>query len=600
MIHKLKTLSIFLILFICQEYVYSAQNQDRIQVEVFPGIGSNLIVWELSEPPEIDSLNLFRTNSLRDPFVFIKNISAVPNRYLDTDVSPKNRYFYKLVYQFTNDHQWSSDLDTPPFGRPLKMNEYVKIFIDYFKHDNIKRFEDWTTALIEMHISNSGIFPSGFNLKRLSILLTSSSQSKFPWIDHFPVSDVFKMETILKDGLWKQIPTQFNQDMNLSKPYFRNEFIMTPQEWERKVNQDVNQIEDRINFLLSSCEDELEFLKKQKPVRGSWLRFEENQHWIDLTALNPEHFSEKKITLSSNGNSKTVSFPENAVPGSIISVIIPEEWFECSLSLDGISIQKFVMDHSQSEKIAISLRNEFILNSGLENTCIIPEVNQSVWINELMFDPEFQTLSIELLHEPDVIAPVTISVNSTETWIYSPVYSNEPTIVDSQFIIHDFEADIIWVHLNTNPESSIPNALMESFPLTRGSKTVWARNPKDMVWEQTSISTMGLKNQLQKRDDGSRMIPELFALYQNYPNPFNLETSIKFDLLKESVVSLYVLNAAGLIESVYLDNEELTPGTYSYAWQGNHHSSGVYFVTLQAILDPYEPVVMSRKMIYLK
>ena len=162
---------------------------------------------------EIESLFLFRTNTLRDPFVFIKKIPAVPNRYLDTDVSPKNRYFYKLVYQGTDGHQWSSNLDTPPFGKPLKMNKYVKIIIDYFNHDNIKSFEDWTAALIEKQISNSGIFPLGFNVKRLSLLLTSDSQSKFPWIDHFPVSDVFKMETKLENGFWKHITTQFNQDM---------------------------------------------------------------------------------------------------------------------------------------------------------------------------------------------------------------------------------------------------------------------------------------------------------------------------------------------------------------------------------------------------
>ena len=52
--------------------------------------------------------------------------------------------------------------------------------------------------------------------------------------------------------------------------------------------------------------------------------------------------------------------------------------------------------------------------------------------------------------------------------------------------------------------------------------------------------------------------------------------------------------------AIYLENEDLTPGYYSFIWQGNSHSSGVYFVTLQAILEPYEPVVMSRKMIYLK
>ena len=86
--------------------------------------------------------------------------------------------------------------------------------------------------------------------------------------------------------------------------------------------------------------------------------------------------------------------------------------------------------------------------------------------------------------------------------------------------------------------------------MTTLSKTIWARNPDNLIWEQTSVSTIGLKNHTQKKDNGSRMIPELFALYQNYPNPFNLETSIKFDLLKKSVISLYVLNQSNYNNNV--------------------------------------------------
>ena len=600
MVQKIKILSFLLILCHWPEYVQSAQNKDEIQVEVFPGIESNLIMWNFTIMVEIESLFLFRTNSLRDPFVFIKKIPAVPNRYLDTDVSPKNRYFYKLVYQGTDGHRWSSELDTPPFGRPLKMNNNQKMILNQFKHENIKNCEELITALIGMQISNSGIFPLRFNAKRLSLLLTSDSQSKFPWLENLSVDDIFKMEPILENKFWKNISEQVTHKLEMLNPYFKNIFFMTHQEWDQKVEKGMYLIEDRINVLFSSFKDELALLKEQHPVRVSWIRFEENRNWVDLSLLNPEHLSEKDITLSSNGNSKTVAFPDDAIPGSILSVTIPENWYECSMAIDGIPVQKLMIDHSQSEIIAISLRNEFIINSSLENTFIIPEVDEPIRLNELMFDPQSQSLSIELFHETKVIDPVRITVNSTEIWTYTPAFSFEPTIVDSQFYIPIKENGIIWIHLDTGLESSIFQQKKESFPITTLSKTIWARNPDNLIWEQTSVSTIGLKNHTQKKDNGSKIIPELFALYQNYPNPFNLETSIKFDLLKQSIVSLYVLNAAGHVESIYLDNENLIPGQYSYVWQGNSHSSGVYFVTLLAILEPYAPVVMSRKMIYLK
>ena len=349
MIQSIKTLNILLILFICQEHAQSFQNQNKIHGAVSPGIESNLILWSFSDPPEIDSLILLRTQSLRDSFHFLIKSPVTPNRYLDTDVSPKNRYFYKLVYHENDGHSWSSELDTPPFGRPLKMNNNQKMILNQFKHENIKNCEELITALIGMQISNSGIFPLRFNAKRLSLLLTSDSQSKFPWLKNLSVDDIFKMEPILENKFWKNISEQVTHELEMLNPYFKNIFFMTPQEWDQKVEKGMYLIEDRINVLFSSFKDELALLKEQHPVRVSWIRFEENRNWVDLSLLNPEHLSEKDITLSSNGNSKTVAFPDDAIPGSILSVTIPENWYECSMAIDGIPVKEFMIDNSQSD-----------------------------------------------------------------------------------------------------------------------------------------------------------------------------------------------------------------------------------------------------------
>lgn len=474
------------------------------------------------------------------------------------------------------------------------------MFVNESTQKNINNIEALITILIEKQISESKIFPAGFNIKTLSLLLSSNFRGKYPWFDHFPVHDIFMMETKLENELWKNISEQVKQKIEKLRPYYRNKFLLLPQEWIKRVEKGIYPIEEQINYLFLSFEYELGLLNKQEPVRVSWIRSEENHNWVDLLLLNPDQLFGKDIALISDENLITILYPEEAIPGSIVSVSIPDNWYECSLAIDGIHIQNFAIDHSQSEKIGISLQNGFILNSDLDNTFIIPETRKPVRLNELIYEPESQSLSIELLYESEVIDPLIVSVNTTDLWHYSPVYSNKQTIIDSQFNIPDYETNIIWLHLYINQESSNINTITESFPIITDSKTIWSRNPKDLAWEQASVSTMGLKNKLQKKDNGIGVIPELFALYQNYPNPFNLGTSIKFDLLKKSIVSLYVLNAAGLIESIYLENEELTPGPYSYIWKGNHHSSGVYFVTLQAILEPYEPVVMSRKMIYLK
>jgi hypothetical protein len=282
-----------------------------------------------------------------------------------------------------------------------------------------------------------------------------------------------------------------------------------------------------------------------------------------------------------------------------MSVSIPETWDECSLLINDLHLQNIIIDFTESEKIAVTLKNEYVLNSIYNHSFLIPERTHSIRMNELIFNSETQSLSIELFQEPMVVDPIFIFVNSQLVWEYSPMNSLETVIVDSQITLSSSDSELFWVKVSAKPEET-PHHILESMPLFSQVTKNWSRNPDNLIWEETSIATMGYKNQIQNRNDKTKFIPELFALYQNYPNPFNFETSIKFDLLKQSHVSLYVLNAAGHIEKTYFENEEMTPGQYSFLWQGNSHSSGVYFVTIQAVLEPYVPVVMSRKMIYLK
>ena len=163
------------------------------------------------------------------------------------------------------------------------MNNNQKMILNQFKHENIKNCEELITALIGMQISNSGIFPVRFNAKRLSLLLTSDSQSKFPWLENLSVDDIFKMEPILENKFWKNISEQVTHKLEMLNPYFKNIFFMTHQEWDRKVEKGMYLIEDRINVLFSSFKDELALLKEQHPVRVSWIRFEDNRNWVDLS-----------------------------------------------------------------------------------------------------------------------------------------------------------------------------------------------------------------------------------------------------------------------------------------------------------------------------
>ena len=81
-------------------------------------------------------------------------------------------------------------------------------------------------------------------------------------------------------------------------------------------------------------------------------------------------------------------------------------------------------------------------------------------------------------------------------------------------------------------------------------------------------------------------MPERFTLFQNYPNPFNPETIIKFQLPKQTHVTLKIYNKLGQ-EVITLIDENKKAGYYQVKWngrnsQGNVVSGGLYFYQLKA------------------
>ena len=85
-----------------------------------------------------------------------------------------------------------------------------------------------------------------------------------------------------------------------------------------------------------------------------------------------------------------------------------------------------------------------------------------------------------------------------------------------------------------------------------------------------------------------------FDLYQNYPNPLNPSTTIKYQILQPSYVTLKVFDILGR-EVTTLINEIQNAGEHSIHFDGTHLSSGIYLYQLRAGI--YRAV---KKMVLLK
>jgi len=76
-------------------------------------------------------------------------------------------------------------------------------------------------------------------------------------------------------------------------------------------------------------------------------------------------------------------------------------------------------------------------------------------------------------------------------------------------------------------------------------------------------------------------IPLVFGLKPAYPNPFNPSVTIPYGLAENGQMSLKVYNLRGELVKVLLSTYALK-GAYSYNWQPQNLSAGIYLIRMQS------------------
>lgn len=102
--------------------------------------------------------------------------------------------------------------------------------------------------------------------------------------------------------------------------------------------------------------------------------------------------------------------------------------------------------------------------------------------------------------------------------------------------------------------------------------------------EEKILDTWGLKLLVDKAEGtfiGSPEANDNFILKPNYPNPFTDQTSIDFVLTETSLVRLSIFDAGGRLVKE-LANREYSAGEHRVEWRPEKHSSGSYFIRLEA------------------
>ena len=345
-------------------------------------------------------------------------------------------------------------------------------------------------------------------------------------------------------------------------------------------------------------------------------------HWIEFLAMGGQNFQANEYSISASGEEFYELPDEIWKPG--LTYVIPFSELN-----DNLRIKEIIVVENQDKVV-----DDFIIPSQLQEGSISRDLRGDIWLHEepspnrLTHDTSFpilineyavmqETDRSELLMEPVVRSRLTfeiLSIESDKIDLSSRLRIDfgsedvEPIELTSWNIFDEFSTFTVDCPDLENPlfvtlqlyDSEEGWIDLQHLILKPSELVHKSRIPDGAVWIDDAPFSFGESNSRQSVGSQSLGLPEVFALYQNFPNPFNYSTTIKFDLLESAVVTLVVIDAAGREVAEFLLDTPLNQGQYNYTLSVEGMSSGIYFVTLKAVVEDNLPIVDSRKMIFLK
>jgi hypothetical protein len=300
-----------------------------------------------------------------------------------------------------------------------------------------------------------------------------------------------------------------------------------------------------------------------------------------------------------DGQNEFILDQQTYADAEIIDVELDDSMEKIELVVNG-ALQQILPFPQEENGYGLTFDNQFFM---LADSMTVPPLIVSIpvaqfCLNEVVNRPENQQIAIEVHGNVTETHVLGLFIDDYLVWEFTPTISFEPLFIDSAFTWNTNQL-FMWLDLKEMDEFG-KWQLIDARAIFTERQITEGRIPDHQRWKTYSFSTLGAPNDLTRTGSTKLMIPEIFALYQNYPNPFNAQTTISFDLLQSAVLSLYINDAAGRIIHLFFEESQMDKGLYSYSWNGESYSSGVYFMTIQAQVDDYFPVVYSRKIIYLK
>jgi len=571
-----------------------------IDLEAHSGNESILVVWEVPEKIEVQSVRLYRTQNSFSNAILVFETNTATDRYLDKEVAGTRPYFYSIEIESTVGELFSSVADAPPFAKPVfdyglrpTLSQSEKIIANY-DYKTIDQFHGQILGNVLIKLLTTMDSNQVDIIRAMIFPIDAGPRS---WISYAGFNGVREFEGVFSDESFSALRIELEDAMVRVGFSVKNQFLLTLAEWTNQAIKFTDRIIHRLSTVQDLLYQETDILNSSHPVLplGSWVNTD-GISFIRLGIIDAELV--QTIVLRDDQN-EFILDQQTYADAENIDVELDDSMEKIELVINGVLQQ--IMPYPQEENgYGLTIDNQFfMLADSLTPPPLIVSIPVTQFcLNEIANSPESQQIAVEVHGNVTESHVLGLFIDDYLVWEFTPTLSFEPVFYDSAFTWNT-DQPFMWLDLKEvdefgNWQLIDTRAIFTERQITEG------RIPDHQRWKRYSFSTLGAPNDLTRSGSAKLIIPEIFALYQNYPNPFNAQTTISFDLLQPALVSLYINDAAGRIIHLFFEESQMGKGLYSYSWNGESYSSGVYFMTIQAQVNDYLPVVYSRKMIYLK
>ena len=571
-----------------------------IDLEAHSGNGSILVVWEVPEKIEVQSVRLYRTKNSFSNAILVFEANRATDRYLDKEVAGTRPYFYSIEIESTVGELFSSVADAPPFAKPVldygllpTLSQSEKMIANY-DYKTIDQFHDQILGNVLIKLLTT---MDSNQVDIIRAMLFPIDPRPRSWISYAGFNGVSEFEGVFSDESIRALRIELEDVIERVGFLVTNQFLLTSAEWKNQAIKFTDRIMRRLSTVQDLLHQETDILNSSHPVLplGSWVNTD-GISFIRLGIIDAELV--QTIVLRDDQN-EFILDQQTYADAEIIDVELDDSMEKIELVINGV-LQQIIPYPQEANGYGLTIDNQFFM---LADSLTAPPLIVSIpvtqfCLNEIANSPESQQIAVEVHGNVTETHVLGLFIDDYLVWEFTPTLSFEPVFNDSAFTWNT-DQPFMWLDLKEvdefgNWQLIDTRAIFTERQITEG------RIPDHQRWKTYSFSTLGAPNDLTRSGAAKLIIPEIFALYQNYPNPFNAQTTISFDLLEPARVSLYINDAAGRIIHLFFEESQMGKGLYSYSWSGESYSSGVYFMTIQAQVDDYFPVVYSRKIIYLK